>query len=107
MNTILKITLVSFAVLAFNSAFAQGALEKKSIKKAQAKEVRSSSLEKKTSGGTISAERQQQGLGTTQPSSVRQAQPAQVKTPAQRAKKPLKKQTVSRGGKSVKQNNGK
>lgn len=92
MKTIIKITFVCIAALAFNNATAQNALEKRTIKKAET----TPATAVKAQPVLHDASQKQ-----AQPNTVIQAQPAtvkqsgtQVKTPAQRSGKPLQKKTV-------------
>jgi hypothetical protein len=100
MNTILKITIVCFAALAFNnSVSAQNALTKRNIKKAESTSVKSnaSSVQTTAVGETNTAvQRQEQKSSTiqTQPATVKQVNSTQTKTPAQMSSKPLQKKTV-------------
>ncbi len=101
MKTILKITFISLAVLAFNSVSAQNALTKRNIKKAESTSVKShaSSVDTKAASGVITntaVERQEQNSMSTQvaPAQAKSVSGTQAKSPAQMANKPLQKKTV-------------
>ena len=99
MNNILKITLVGVAALAFTSANAQNALQKKEIRKAEA-----TSAVKTQAVTTQSAERQESTnsqMIQAQPAQVKQAPVGQPKSPAQMSSKPLQKKMSSRNNQAV------
>lgn len=102
MKTILRLTFLSVAVLAVNVAFSQNALEKKNIKKAEpatSVKTQSRAAEKKAGKAVnVSATPELKEANTldqqqNQPT-LKQTNPASVKTPAQMAGKPLKKQII-------------
>jgi uncharacterized sporulation protein YeaH/YhbH (DUF444 family) len=101
MKTILKITFISLAVIAFNSVSAQNALTKRNIKKAETTSVKSHALSvdtKEASGVTTNTavERQAQNSISTHvaPTQAKSVSVTQAKTPAKMASKPLQKKTV-------------
>ncbi len=103
MKTLLKITLVSFAVLTINSAVAQNALQSRDIKKADtpaAKAVSAQPAAVEKQAGVKQAATGSEIQQTTTPAkqeTTTAAQPAEVKevkTPAQMAKQPLKRQVI-------------
>ncbi len=99
MNNILKITLVGVAALAFSTANAQNALQKKEIRKAEA-----TSAVKTQSVPTQSVERNESTqVIQAQPAHVKQAPVGQPKSPApaQMSSKPLQKKMSSRNNQAV------
>lgn len=97
MNNILKITLVGVAALAFSTANAQNALQKKEIRKAEA-----TSAVKTQSVATQSVERNESTpVIQAQPAQVKQAPVGQPKSPAQMSSKPLQKKMSSRNNQAV------
>ncbi len=101
MKTIVKISFVCLAALAFSSVSAQNALSKRNIKKAESTSVKSnaSSVDAKVTSGIISTtpvEREEKNSTFTQvaPAQVKSGSSTQSKSPAQMSNKPLQKKSV-------------
>jgi|GEM_PF-2615820 len=103
MKTFLKIMITAFAVFMINTAFSQNALQKKSISKAEPASAKSASPALQKNAGndptstTVSETRQASPeLKQQSQPATKQAQQGKAKTPAQMAKKPLKKQVINK-----------
>lgn len=101
MKTIVKITFVCLAALAFNSVSAQNALTKRNIKKAESTSVKSNATSVDTNAGSgvitnTAVERQEQNSNAIQvaPAQVKSVSATQTKSPAQMSNKPLQKKSV-------------
>lgn len=102
MKTILKITLVCFAVLSINTISAQNVLEKKNVQKTEAtSSVKSqdAAVHKSEAPNTTAASATARQIAAphaseqAQPTS-KQAEGVQSKTPAQMSAKPLKRAII-------------
>ena len=99
MNNIFKITLVGVVALAFTTANAQNALQKKEIRKAEATSA------VKTQVVTTQPVERQESINSqmiqAQPAQVKQVTAGQPKSPAQMSSKPLQKKMSSRNNQAV------